>query len=255
MEKVSKNVGVKNSIALRAIIRVNYILRKTVSRAHKIQLRMQWGDGTRNMWFDRNLAFSTINTNDCTNYTERIGFSTFFLHDDAKILELGFGDGYSAGNYLYRNSSKLVAIDNDKNAFQSAQRNYPSIADCFIFGNYLRDFPVGEFTNVIWDAGIGYFNNEERNIILEKIKSSVSENGILTGFTIQAGVTTHNMYKYLPTSKQELVGWLEKQFNFVLVLEKNLNPRNPAEKGYFFAASNDAHFLRDRMASSLGDKN
>ena len=255
MDKVSKNMGGKNSIALRIVIRINHFLRKNVSRTHKIQLRMQWGDGTRNMWFDRNLAFSTISTNDCTNYTERIGFSTFFLHDDARILELGFGDGYSAGNYLYRNSSKLVAIDNDESAFQSVQRNFPSIAECFILGNYLDDFPVGEFTNVIWDAGIGYFNDEERNILLEKIKCSLSETGILTGFTIQAGVMTHNMYKYLPASKQELVGWLNKQFNFVLVLEKNLNPRNPGEKGYFFAASNDGNFLGERMASSMGDRN
>ncbi len=255
MKKALKKTSRKNSIVLRTIIRINYFLRKFVSRAHGIQLRMQWGDGTRNMWFDRNLAFSTISSNDCTNYTERIGFSTFFLHDDAKILELGFGDGYSAGNYLHRNSSKLVAIDNDKSAFESARRNYPSIAECFIFGNYLDDFPLGEFTNVIWDAGIGYFNNQERNIILEKIKSSLSETGILTGFTIQAGVRTHNTYKFLPVSKQELVGWLDKQFKFVLVLEKNLNPRNPAEKGYFFAACNDVHFLGEKMVSSMGDKN
>lgn len=239
-------------LKLRILIRFNHFLRKVVTRTHREQLNLQWGNNKRNMWFDRNLAFSTINSNDCTNYTERIAFSTFFLHESAVTLELGFGDGYASGNYLARNSVKLLAVDNDESAYLSARENFPQLADCFILGDYLNNFPTGSYTNVVWDAGIGYFNEIDRNRILEEIKLSLSDRGVLTGFTIQAGVTTHESYQYLPGSKEELLEWLGSHFKDVMVIEKAINPKNAHEKGFFFFCSADGGILGEKMITSWG---
>lgn len=232
------------------LITANYYLRKVTSRSHKLQLNRQWGNNKRHMWFDRNLAFYTIDSNDCTNYTERIAFSTFFLHEKATSLELGFGDGYSAGNYLARNSTKFVAVDNDVSAFKSVKKNYSSISHVFVLDDYLVNFPPGTYTNVIWDAGIGYFDNEDRNKILVNIKECLSGTGILTGFTIRDGVNTHNTYRFLPKSKEELLQWLNPYFKYVTIIEKNLNPNENTEKGYFFACTDDIKQIEERFLSS-----
>ena len=235
---------------IQILITANYYLRKVASRSHKLQLNRQWGNNKRHMWFDRNLAFYTIDSNDCSNYTERIAFSTFFLHENATTLELGFGDGYSAGNYLARNSTKFIAVDNDVDAFKSVKKNYSGISSVFVLDDYLVNFPIGTFTNVIWDAGIGYFDSEDRNKILANIKNCLSGEGILTGFTIQDGVNTHNTYRFLPNSKEELQQWLNPYFKYVTIIEKNLKPNQNAEKGFFFACTDDISQITERLLIS-----
>lgn len=240
----------KKISGLQILITANYYLRKAVSKSHRLQLNRQWGKNKRHMWFDRNLAFYTIDSNDCTNYTERIAFSTFFLHENATTLELGFGDGYSAGNYLARNSIKFIAVDNDLNAFKYVKKNYPSISSVFVLDDYLVNFPIGTFTNVIWDAGIGYFDNKNRNKILANIKNCLSGQGILTGFTIQNGVNTHNTYRFLPNSKEELQQWLSPFFKHVMIIEKNLNPNKNEGIGYFFACTDNLAQIQGRFLIS-----
>lgn len=225
-----------NLIALRTF---NRYIRKINTRTHLFQLKAEWGAGQRRMWFDRNLAFNSIRVIDCTNYTERIGFSTLMLKNNPKILELGFGDAYAAAHYYHRVSTTYIGVDNDRDSHKFAEINYPWLRGKLLEVDYSCDFPNGEFTNIIWDAGIGYFEEVARARILNACKLSLGENGILSGFVIQKGVKTHPLFSNCPENTKQLKNWLNPYFKNIWIFEKCYEAQTgDLEKYFYFACSN-----------------
>ena len=220
---------------------LNFFVRKIAQATHRKELSLRWAD-KREIFFDRNLALNTAHSNDTSLIFERIIFSKLFLSPGGTVLELGFGDGL-AGSLIYSNGqASYVGIDNSPDALKFAKRNYQKPNVFFESGDILEDFPSGNFTNVIWDGGIGFFSPSEQSKILNSVarclENPVSNfHGVLSGFTISKGILTYQTYTNAPSSKSELHQILQKYFSNVVVVER----LHEKDTYFYFAASNNVN--------------
>jgi hypothetical protein len=101
------------------------------------------------------------------------------------------------------------------------------------------DMPEGSFDNVVWDAAIEHFTEEEIGQILKKIKERLAPDGNLSGYTLVEKATGKSLsyHEYEFKSKEELAAVLKKYFDNVFVFE-NVSRDYLEERGnlYFFAS-------------------
>jgi cyclopropane fatty-acyl-phospholipid synthase-like methyltransferase len=78
----------------------------------------------------------------------------------------------------------VIGIDFDKSAIFWANRNYKAPNLQFKLGDIRQDIPVGPFENIVWDAAIEHFTENEIQALMKTIKSRLVLEGILSGYTI-----------------------------------------------------------------------
>ena len=82
--------------------------------------------------------------------------------------------------------------------------------------------PEGEFDNIIWDAAIEHFTEDEIDSILTGIKSRLKAGGVVSGYTIVEGASGA---KHIPRherefkNKEDLLGFFKDAFRFVEIFE------------------------------------
>ena len=104
------------------------------------------------------------------------------LQPDDVVLDIGCGDGFFTKHFLSAQCTQVDAIDIDPAAIREARRSNtkPNIA------YYLRDavkepFPRKTYDVIVWNGAIGHFTSADARIVLEKIASALSPNGIFVG--------------------------------------------------------------------------
>jgi SAM-dependent methyltransferase len=138
------------------------------------------------------------------------------------VLELCCGDGFNARNFYSIKSKRVVACDYDAKAIKIAKKKNSASNIEFIIADIRVEMPGGKFENIIWDAAIEHFSKDEIHKILEEIKLRLTEDGILSGYTIVEkvdGVKSLEHHKYEFKSKEELFQLLSPYFKNVTVFE------------------------------------
>jgi len=96
--------------------------------------------------------------------------------------------------------------------------------------------PEGKFENIIWDAAIEHFTPTEIAKILEGIKSRLTDDGILSGYTIVErtdGTKSLSQHEYEFKSKEDLLRFFTPHFRNVTVFETEYPERHNL---YFWAS-------------------
>lgn len=160
------------------------------------------------------------------------------------VLELACGDGFNAKNFYSHRSTKVIACDFDPKAIKTAKRKNASQNITYILADIRTDMPGerAEFQNVIWDAAIEHFTEDEIDNIIKNIKLRLSTNGILSGYSIvekEEGVKAIHQHEYEFKSKEDMYRFFQPHFKRVIVFETIYPSRHNL---YFWASDGTLPF-------------
>ena len=241
---------------LRFIKPWNALLRKIISKSHKIQMQIEWGIPTNPEWFDHyeDLYYLWGHENKNSFWLERGVFSSLAVKEHANILELCCGDGFNAQHFYAPKAVKVVAVDFDESAIKHARKYNQSPNIQYDVKDIRSDMPGGEFDNIVWDAAIKHFTENEIAALMKTIKSRLKVGGVLSGYTIveRAGGKSLAQHEYEFKDKKDLLRFLEPYFANVIVFETIFPERHNL---YFYASDGILPFTEkwDKIIYSLKD--
>ncbi len=200
------------------------VTRRWTASAHKRLLKVQWGIAPGPEHFDHHidLFYQWIATRSSL-WLERGVFGSLALRGK-RVLELACGDGFNARNFYSLRSESVIACDFDPSAILTATTKNHADNIKYILADIRVQMPggKGEFDNIIWDAAIEHFTELEISKILEDIKFRLSNDGILSGYTLierDDGVKHLHQHEYEFRSKGDLMRFFRPYFRNVKVFE------------------------------------
>lgn len=230
---------------------INSYIRKLSSLTHKLQFIIEWRLGNNPEHFDHQVDLNYLWAISRKSYPmERGVFSSFAILSTEGVgatLDLCCGDGFYSNYFYSLNSSRVVGIDFDPQAIDSARRNYSAENVKFTLGDIRNEFPKGPFLNIIWDAAIEHFTELEIVKIMNSIKSNLDKNGVLSGYTIQEsedGKTHLHQHEYEFKNKEDLLRFLQPYFKNVQIIETRYVDRT---NYYFYATDGTLPFLNNKF--------
>jgi ubiquinone/menaquinone biosynthesis C-methylase UbiE len=192
---------------------------------HKLDLYWQWNATRSAFWLERGV------------------YSSLALKPDSVALELCCGDGFNAYSFYSRQTKSIVAVDFDRKAIAYAQRNFQAPNLSYRVADIRNQMPEGDFDNVIWDAAIEHFTENEIESLMKDIKSRLAaKNGILSGYTLverDDGEKHLHQHEYEFRSKDDLARFLKPRFRNVTVFETLYPERHNL---YFWASDTTIPF-------------
>lgn len=207
-----------------------------VSSAHRRLMAIQWSLPPGPEFFDHQIdLFYQWLARRNSLWLERGVFGSLALRGGA-VLELACGDGFNARNFYSLRSECVVACDFDPKAIKTAQGKNSALNIEFLIADIRTAMPEGKFENVIWDAAIEHFTPDEIAKILDGIKSRLTDEGILSGYTIVEradGRKSLSQHEYEFKSKEDLLRFLSPHFRNVTVFETEYSERHNL---YFWAS-------------------
>jgi len=174
-------------------------------------------------------------------WLERGVFSLLAIKPGARMLELCCGDGFNAYHFYSVRAGEIVSVDFDPDAIASAQRNFKLPNVSYRVADIRTQMPQGTFDNVVWDAAIEHFTQQEIGELLAAIKSRLAAGGVLSGYTIveRKEGKSHHEHEYEFKSKEDLQRLLAPHFRNVKVFETIYPSRHNL---YFFAGEGELPF-------------
>ncbi len=231
------------NISIKIIKSVNFVLRKLVYLSHGLQHKLEWQGSTTPEWYDHylDLYFSWQRKRQ-PFWLERGTFGLLCIQPQAKVLELCCGDGFNTRNFYSHRAKTIKALDFDSTAICHARKYNTHENIEFIQGDIRNQIPDGQFDNIVWDAAIEHFTEEEIAKIMRTIKSRLISTGILSGYTLverDDGTKHLHQHEYEFKSKEDLVRFFTPHFNNVKVFETIYPERHNL---YFFASDSTLPF-------------
>jgi 2-polyprenyl-3-methyl-5-hydroxy-6-metoxy-1,4-benzoquinol methylase len=227
----------------------NRIMRRVAGWGHRLQLQSEWHSGTHPEWYDH-LIFQHWLWHESRNPMswERGIFSMLAMKHGCRVLDLCCGGGFFAHHFFSIRAASVLSVDFDPAAIAHAKTNFQASNVEYRCVDIRTDMPEGEFDNVVWDAAIEHFTQDEVSLILKNIKKRLGLKGILSGYTLLEKTTgkslSHHEYEF--KSKEELARVFKRFFAHVLVFE-NVSIDYLEERGnlYFFASDGILPFDQD----------
>lgn len=221
--------------------------KRWVSAAHLRLQRVQWSLPPQPEHFDHDIDLYYQWRNDGVSYwLERGVFSSIALKGQ-RVLELGCGDGFNAKNFYSPLSQEVIACDFDTVALATAKKKNAGQKITYILADIRENLPEGRFDNIIWDASIEHFTPEEISRVLQKIKSRLTSDGILSGHTIvelPSGKKSLSHHEYEFKDKADLARFFTPHFKNVYVFETI----HPTRHNLYFWASDGILPFSDRWS-------
>ncbi|MEO8263347.1 MAG: class I SAM-dependent methyltransferase, partial [Pseudolysinimonas sp.] len=152
-------------------------------------------------------------------------------------LELCCGEGFMTRHFYSLLAESVVAIDFDPGAIRMARRDNAASNTTYILGDIRSDIPEGEFENIVWDAAIEHFTEEETAALMGVIASRLTADGILSGYTLlegEGGAHHLHQHEYEFHDKEDIARFLTPYFKNVQVSETTF----PNRTNLYFYASN-----------------
>jgi SAM-dependent methyltransferase len=213
-----------------------------VSSAHKRLMLVQWGIPPHPEHFDHkiDLFYQWLTTRNPL-WVERGVFGNLALKG-GRVLELSCGDGFNARNFYSILSKSVIACDFDPAAIRTAKNKNNSQNIDFVLSDIRFNMPKGTFENVIWDAAIEHFTEDEIEKILKNIKDRLTDDGVLSGYTIvekQDGSKSLEQHEYEFKSKEDLLRFFTPHFKNITVFETLYSSRHNL---YFWASNGTLPF-------------
>lgn len=247
---IGRNPGLKS--ALVSLLQLQARIASTLAaKAHKRLMEVQWTYPPTPEHFDHHidLFYQWLSSRNSL-WLERGVFGSLALQG-GDVLELACGDGFNARNFYSLRSKRVVACDFDADAISTATRKNSAPNVEFLLADIRTDMPAGSFQNVVWDAAIEHFTPAEIDAIIRTIKSRLTANGILSGYTIvekQDGTKSLSHHEYEFRSKEDLLRFLEPHFKQVTVFETVY----PSRHNLYFWASDGCIPFRSNWANGIG---
>lgn len=222
-----------------------WISRHWVSNAHKRLMAVQWQCPPNPEHFDHHidLYYFWLSTRNSL-WVERGVFGSLALQG-GEVLELSCGDGFNARNFYSLRSKHVIACDFDIKAIETARSKNSAPNVDFVLADIRTAMPAGEFENIVWDAAIEHFTTEEIEKILKGIKSRLTVNGIVSGYTIVErtdGTKSLPQHEYEFKNKEDLLRFFTPHFKNVTVFETIYTVRHNL---YFWASDGRLPFRND----------
>jgi SAM-dependent methyltransferase len=216
---------------------VNWLLRKLVGWSHFAQFAIQWGTKPRPEWFDHFLdQYWQWGATNNGLWVERGVFSRMVLKENSRMLEICCGDGFNARHFYSSRAGSVLALDFDEDAIPHAKR-YNSAPNITYLRHDIRDgLPSGPFDNIVWDAAIEHFTEEEIDDIVRALAERVDSGGVLSGYTLTengTGKKSNALHEYEFKNKEDLRRFFVPHFKFVRVWETIY----PTRHNLYFVAS------------------
>jgi SAM-dependent methyltransferase len=215
------------------------------SGAHKRLMTVQWGLPPQPEHFDHHidLFYYWIESRNSL-WLERGAFGSLALLG-GDVLELACGDGFNARNFYSLRSRRVIACDFDPKAIDTARRKNHAPNVEFVLADIRSAMPNGTFENVVWDAAIEHFTPGEIEKIFVDIKSRLTSEGVVSGYTIVESADgtkslSHREYEF--RSKEDLLRFLTPHFKNATVFETVYPTRHNL---YFWASDGVLPFGRD----------
>jgi SAM-dependent methyltransferase len=216
---------------------LNWLLRKIVGWTHFAQYAVQWRIKPLPEWFDHFLdQYWQWGATNNGLFVERGVFSRLVLKENARLLEICCGDGFNTRHFYSNKAKSIVAIDFDEDAIPHAMRYNSAPNITYIKHDIRRGLPKGPFDNVIWDAAIEHFTEQEIDAVMAQIVESLGPDGILSGYTIvenETGKESLHLHEYEFKDAQDLRRFFTPHFKFVRVWETIY----PTRHNLYFVAS------------------
>ena len=249
----SRIIGTLKSVfAISSLIRwINQLVRFISRISHKAQYLIDWSANTPEN-FDHQIDLNwQWHTKRSSFPLERGVFSNLAISNGSDILDLCCGDGFNSYYFYSQRANSVTAVDFDPFAIKWAKRNYKTGNLKFIDCDIRTSIPDGPFHNVVWDAAVEHFTENEISSIMSRIKHVLTPNGVLSGHTIteapDGGKHLHQ-HEYEFHDKADLARFLSPHFKNVHVFETVFPERTNL---YFYATDGelptdtDAHlFIR-----------
>lgn len=212
------------------------VSKKWVASAHKRLFFVTWDLGKNPECFDHHidLLYKWQRTRE-SFWVERGVFGALALKRDGKVLELACGDGFNTCNFYSGLVKNVVACDFDKNAISIANKKNKAANVSFCLADIRYNMPEGQYDNVVWDAAIEHFTPNEITDIMKNIKKRLTQDGILSGYTIveQEGNKSLEQHEYEFKNMADLKRFFTPFFKNVIVFETIY----PARHNLYFWAS------------------
>lgn len=220
-------------------------IRELSSFTHGLQLKIEW-NYTNPEYFDHNMDIQHQWRKTRMSFPlERGVFSSFALAGNGKTLDLCSGDGFNSYYFYSLNSKSVTGIDFDAEAIKWARRNYKTNNLEFIEQDIRNEFVGGPYDNIIWDAAIEHFTEIEIESLMNNIKSQLTSEGVLSGYTIietSDGVKHLHQHEYEFHDKEDLARFLTPWFKNVHVFTTSYPTRTNL---YFYASDGLLPFEKD----------
>jgi SAM-dependent methyltransferase len=226
--------------------KISKATRDIASYAHNIQMKYEWNVPPQPEWFDHFCdQFLGFRLSQNPIWVERGTFGLLAIKQDANVLELCCGDGFNSYHFYSLRAKKIISVDFDKDAISHAKKYNQANNIEFKLCDIRYEMPEGRFNNVIWDAVIEHFTEEEINKIMRNIKSRLIPNGILTGYTIvelPTGKKSLSHHEREFRSKEDLKSFFESYFKNIKIFETIYPSRHNL---YFYASDGVLPFDND----------
>ena len=160
-------------------------------------------------------------------------------------MELCCGDGFNAYHFYSTIAKSIIAVDFDKDAIPHAKKYNQAKNVVFKLCDIRTEMPEGIFDNVIWDAAIEHFTENEIDEIMKNIKTRLKPGGILTGYTIvelETGEKSLSHHEREFKSKEDLKSFFVPHFKNVKVFETIYPSRHNL---YFYASESILPFDKE----------
>lgn len=229
----------------RALQLESRIASRWVSSAHKRLMTVQWEFQPQPEHFDHHIdLFYQWLASRNSLWLERGVFGSLALQG-GDVLELACGDGFNARNFYSLRSKRVIACDFDPKAIDTARRKNAAPNVEFVLADIRNAIPDGAFENIVWDAAIEHFTPDEIQRILKDIKSRLTSDGILSGYTIvekSDGTKSLSHHEYEFKSKEDLLRFFTPYFKKATVFETMYPSRHNL---YFWASDSSLPFRSD----------
>lgn len=221
--------------------------RNFASYWHATQQNYEWNVPPQPEWFDHYCdQFYQFRKNQNPLWLERGIFGLLAIKQNAEILELCCGDGFNAYHFYSIRAKNILSVDFDKEAIPHAKKYNQAHNIEYRLSDIRYNIPTGKFDNIVWDAAIEHFTEEEIDEIMKNIKERLKSNGILTGYTIVESARGNKSLSHPERefrSKEDLKSFFEPYFKNIKVFETIYPSRHNL---YFYASDNiipfDSHW-------------
>ncbi|MBA4388133.1 MAG: class I SAM-dependent methyltransferase [Verrucomicrobia bacterium] len=193
-----------------------------VGAAHRRLLNIQWRTPPKPENFDHHIdLFYGWKMSRNSQWVERGAYGSMALKG-GRVLELCCGDGFNAKHFYSLRSTSVVACDFDPKIIQTANRKNSAPNVTFLVADIRTSMPEGVYENIVWDASIEHFTEEEIAGIIRNIKRRLAPNGVISGHTVVErtdGVKQLSYHEYEFKSKEDLLRFFQPYFRNVSVFE------------------------------------
>lgn len=223
----------------------NKLTRGLARSTHKLQFLVEWGVDNPE-YFDHEMDLYYLWPKSRVSFPmERGVWSSFALKDGGATLDLCCGDGFYSKMFYSLRSSSVTAIDFDPEAIRWAKRNHTAPNVNYVLGDIRYDIPSGPFDNVIWDAAVEHFTEDEIKALMSRIKDVLAPGGIVSGYTIvepEHGGKHLHQHEYEFHDKADLARFFKPHFKNVQVFETKYPARTNL---YFYATDGELPHFKD----------